>query len=98
MRPQFGPAAVVLIAHGVFVADVARDTGLSKDYVSRQLLGKRPLRPDVLTAIERLAGTDAAREVALLVGADDREVTSPSGRRARNACRSRFERDDEGSP
>lgn len=63
-----GVAALYLLQNGVTGAELARKLGVTRQAVSLQLAGgTASTSPELLEAIEELAGEEAARVVGLIV-------------------------------
>lgn len=79
LTPRASEAVLELWRVGLSLGDVARSIGRSRPTISLQLSGARPLRPEVLDAIQDLAGDVIARRIARAVRRAARERSSNDG-------------------
>lgn len=73
------PAMLVLMEHGVSLADIAERLGVTRSAVSLHLVGRSADPTPVVDVIAELAGEEVARQVAARI------VTALAGRAAKRA-------------
>ena len=70
-RRSFSPASLVLARAGITQTTVAQRLGTSRSAVSLYLRGVRRPHPNLIEVIRLLAGTEAADEVATILGVEE---------------------------